>query len=292
MILDANPAKHRRFRQDVLSAMEVKEGDNPLAVLEQTLLEGSRRFAGYAEIASKLALTSQELKEGMAALIEQGKAISLTGDLAVHQGFLEETRQVASRILSLFHEQNPISQGLPKGEFKKKMMDGLHIGETKEADLLIRQLTQERLITDKGNLTALSTFQVTYSDEHQKLQKRLAEQYLAYGFQIPEVEEAIAKEKDKNLARQMIEALAAEGILKRITYQYYMHQEHWKEAIKRFLAHMEEHDRITLAEYRDLLETSRKYAVLILEYLDERKVTALVEDARILLTKEGVEHGF
>ena len=106
------------------------------------------------------------------------------------------------------------------------------------------------------------------------------------------MEEAIAKEKDKNLARQMIEALAAEGILKRITYQYYMHQEHWKEAIKRFLAHMEEHDRITLAEYRDLLETSRKYAVLILEYLDERKVTALVEDARILLTKEGVEHGF
>jgi selenocysteine-specific elongation factor len=46
---------------------------------------------------------------------------------------------------------------------------------------------------------------------------------------------------------------------------------------------MEQHGKITLAEYRDLLNTSRKYAVLILEYLDQQKITKMVDDARILL---------
>ncbi len=39
---------------------------------------------------------------------------------------------------------------------------------------------------------------------------------------------------------------------------------------------------ITVAEVRDLLNTSRKYALALLEHLDERKVTRRVGDARVL----------
>ncbi|MFA5636341.1 MAG: SelB C-terminal domain-containing protein, partial [Anaerovoracaceae bacterium] len=107
--------------------------------------------------------------------------------------------------------------------------------------------------------------------------------YLDAGFEILEMEECIEAEKDKELARQIIESMSDNGKLKRLTYQYYMHSSHWDEAMKRFYDHMNKQGKVTLAEYRDLLKTSRKYAVLILEYLDQQKITAMVDDARILL---------
>ena len=46
--------------------------------------------------------------------------------------------------------------------------------------------------------------------------------------------------------------------------------------------HITESGHITLAEFRDLLGTSRKYAVTILEYFDEKKITRKIDDVRVL----------
>ncbi|MHB8621488.1 MAG: SelB domain-containing protein, partial [Chloroflexota bacterium] len=39
---------------------------------------------------------------------------------------------------------------------------------------------------------------------------------------------------------------------------------------------------ITVAQFRDLFQTSRKYALAFLEHLDERKITRRLGDERIL----------
>jgi selenocysteine-specific elongation factor len=44
-----------------------------------------------------------------------------------------------------------------------------------------------------------------------------------------------------------------------------------------------EHGSITVAQVRDALGTSRKYALAILEHLDERRVTRRVGDTRVLV---------
>ena len=44
---------------------------------------------------------------------------------------------------------------------------------------------------------------------------------------------------------------------------------------------IEKNGQMTLAEFRDALGTSRKYAVALLEYFDNRKLTKKVGDARI-----------
>jgi selenocysteine-specific elongation factor len=42
---------------------------------------------------------------------------------------------------------------------------------------------------------------------------------------------------------------------------------------------------MTVAEFRDILNTSRKYALPLLEYLDSHKITLRVGDIRKLLLK-------
>jgi len=47
--------------------------------------------------------------------------------------------------------------------------------------------------------------------------------------------------------------------------------------------HFATHDTMSLAEFRDILGTSRKYVLLILEYLDEKRIAKLQGDVRVLL---------
>ena len=48
------------------------------------------------------------------------------------------------------------------------------------------------------------------------------------------------------------------------------------------IEHIKAHKQITVAEVRDVLQTSRKYALALMEYLDSQKITRRVGDGRVL----------
>jgi selenocysteine-specific elongation factor len=61
-------------------------------------------------------------------------------------------------------------------------------------------------------------------------------------------------------------------------------RETYDEALAKILAYLREYGRITVAEARDVLGTTRKYVLPLLEHMDERKMTRRVGDERILVT--------
>ena len=54
------------------------------------------------------------------------------------------------------------------------------------------------------------------------------------------------------------------------------------EMVKKVTAYIRAHGKVTLAEVRDLFQTSRKYAQALLEHLDGEKITRRVGDERVL----------
>ena len=61
-------------------------------------------------------------------------------------------------------------------------------------------------------------------------------------------------------------------------------RESYEEAIAKLVAYLQEHQSMTAAEARDVIGTSRKYILPLLEHLDERHITRRVGDERILGT--------
>ena len=53
-------------------------------------------------------------------------------------------------------------------------------------------------------------------------------------------------------------------------------------AMEGLVRHINENGKITLAEFRDMLGTSRKYAMAILDYTDRNKITVKKDDYRVL----------
>ena len=56
----------------------------------------------------------------------------------------------------------------------------------------------------------------------------------------------------------------------------------YDEMVEKVVAHMKAQGKVTVAEVRDLLRTSRKYALGLMEHLDAQKVTRRVGDERVL----------
>ena len=58
---------------------------------------------------------------------------------------------------------------------------------------------------------------------------------------------------------------------------------------ERILAHIDQEGQITVGDLRDLVATSRKYSLAILEYLDRIRVTRRLGDARLRLQVGGTD---
>lgn len=285
-ILDAVPAKQKRFREDALQAMQIKDQGETTQVLLQTLLENGKELLGVKELALKLGIEEADRVSALQDLTAEGKIIQLSEDFYLHKQTLESFTKALEGILSEYHTKYPLSGGMQKGELRKRLTDKLWIRNPKIVDLLLRYFTDHKILREAENKCSLPEFRVVFSEAHQVLRKRLEEKYLACGYEIPELDDVISGEKEKELMQQMAEALASEGVFQRLSSQHFMHRKHWDQAMDLLRQQVAQAGQITLAEFRDLLGTSRKYAVLILEYLDQQKITALVGDARVLTGKE------
>ena len=56
----------------------------------------------------------------------------------------------------------------------------------------------------------------------------------------------------------------------------------YEEMLRRVTEYMSEHGEITVADVRDMFGASRKYALALMDYLDQQRVTRRVGDARVL----------
>ena len=74
----------------------------------------------------------------------------------------------------------------------------------------------------------------------------------------------------------------APGTLARLSEDVLLLGETYDEMVGRIVAHIQGNGSMTVAQVRDAFNTSRKYALAIMEHLDEKKITRRVGDERVL----------
>lgn len=282
VVLDPVAPKRKRFQETALDALKRKDEGSGKEVLEQILLEESQKFPQERLLARKWGGLRTEAAELLREMEELGTAYRIDKDVYLHRDFLRTVQTTAEQILEDYHEKNPVSGGMVREELRVRLKNGLHASDMKPMDALIAGMIDRGILKEAGNTVALSGFSIQYTEEQRQIRDAIEEIYQKAGVEIPESEEVIDGFKDKALARQMIERLCGEGVLVKLEYPNYMHSETigWaRQILKETIA---EKGQITLAEYRDKIETSRKYAMMILEYFDREHITKKNGDARVL----------
>ena len=252
-------------------------------MLDLVLKEESIRFPSVHRLAAKLNWTDKETEERLEKLKKQKKALSLNDGNFFHKEFWERVTGKTTEMLTAFHQANPIAAGMEKEEFKSRILESFYLKEAKKGDVLLNELLKRGIISASGSTVAAAGFSAQYSDEHSDMRQTMIKTYAAAGFEAPSTDEVMAQFKDKKQAKQVLSDLFKDGTLVKLNPGAYLYKDHYEKAMELLRGHFASHDTMSLAEFRDMLGTSRKYVLLILDHLDQQKITKLQGDVRVLL---------
>ncbi len=282
-VLEVSPSKHKRFDENVIKAMELKDKGDIKDIAELVIKEKSKYLFTKSYFAAKLRLGIGELDKILEILKEEDRISIIRRDYVVHSDYIKEICEFSCNVLKDYHDKNSLSEGINKEEFKSKISQKFRIFDSKMADEIISLAERQGSIKINAKSVSLAGFSVSYSPAMEAMKERIIKIYKDSRYEMPTVDEVLQTEKDQINARHIIDALINCGELVRLNYQYCIDKEAFDNALDKLKDKVRQNGRITLAEFRDIIGTSRKYAMEILDYLDNQKITQKVDDARILI---------
>jgi selenocysteine-specific elongation factor len=119
--------------------------------------------------------------------------------------------------------------------------------------------------------------EISYTQEQKKNIKALLDQFDDQPFTPPSVKQSL-----EAVGEEVLNALIETGELVQLNEDVLLQPERFEEMRDAVIEHIKSYESITLAELRDKFDTSRKYAVAVLEYMDQLELTVRKGDKRIL----------
>jgi len=276
--------QHKRNEPDLQVRLEsLHAGD--LARLTQAFLEESPEFAVPTDfIYQFLNLLEDETRKQ----IDQMKglrAISAEGEKAyTTEAKWQRLKEQILKTLKDFHGSHPLVPGMDMEELRGKLIFEL---SPKVFRATVETLVAEKTIAKEENLLRLTEHRVQLGSQEKTLMERikkiLGEQPLTPP-DLKDVEKQLGVSRGK--LTEVIRLLERDrSVIRVATDLYYLSSsiDQVRALLKKFLAEKSE---ITAASFRDLIGSSRKYTIPLLEYFDREGMTIRIGDIRRL--KAGV----
>lgn len=283
-ILDPNPKRHKAHDKNVIEELILKEKGDPLEVVEQTIYKNSKIYPKKEDIIKLSGRGISDIDNILKTLIDNGKIIGISlseGNSYIHKGFLDELKIKAGSILDDFHKGYPLKAGMSREEFKNRVL-GQNVKQ-KVYDEIIDILKKD-IIKTSGAFVWKEDFKIKFDKRQEEIKNTIYKAFYDAKYQPPSANEVLKSfGREEKAARMVFEALVDMGMLIKLNEDVYMEKSHVSNGKALLIDFINKNGEITAAQYRDLIGASRKYAVSLLEYFDNNKLTKRVEDKRILL---------
>jgi selenocysteine-specific elongation factor len=280
-ILDSHPVKYRASHKNFTRRCQILlEGETDKIV--HLYLSEAKGFLTTDALAARCELQAGEVVKSLAGMKRSGVLVELIIDkqesYMVKSKFDSNVSQLETFLNQNF-KKNPLNPWVGKQVIKSQLFDWM---SDKEFDAFLSVLQKGgKLIIEKSQVAHASA-KVSVGVEEEKTIKELFDK-IAGGRYAPPETKVIAKEMgiDVKKVNSMAELLVRENKLVRVATNMYVETgliEQAKAEIKSRFAGKQ----ITPAEVRDILDTSRKYIIPILNYLDTIGVTRRRGETRIV----------
>ena len=274
-IIDALPVKHKRNKPEILAGMDVLSHGSLSEIIYAKA--GERRFVRQKELASELGLLDHEMAAAAERGISAGALVVLPDDTIVSDSRYDRLRDDTESIINEYHAANPLADGIPRQELLSRFKERWFTDDDRLVQAVLKQLLSQGIIEDRGKSIAISGFSIEYTDEQKALKARIEAMYTGAGIEMIKNDEVFALYKDGRIVRAILEDLEAEGVIYKVNPSYYIEKSAWEQAV--FAAKSFDGE-FTLAEYRDRLGTSRKYAAEFLPAMDKAGITVFNGETR------------
>jgi len=285
-IIIVDPPPRKRNEQQITEVLkEIEAGDWKKRI---EIFINSKKFesASIEYLLKKSSLRETELNNILKRLEEDGKIICLKegeNSLWIHGDKLREVEEQILEFITSYHQNNHLELGISKEELRSKIKFNF---DNQEFNQIIKILVSKKLIKEKENALALFDFEISFTEAEEELKNKIIAEFENNLFSPP----GLAEIKD-NLGidaggeekfNSIINYLILKKIIIRLNHEILIHSQAVKEAEKLLKEYLEENSAIELADFRDLIESSRKYALALLKKFEKDRLLKKNGDKRVL----------
>ncbi len=276
--------RFRRYRTADLQALVLAEKGDPRELLLAAFSGSTPR--SLANAAQRAGLPVAEAQPRAQALVDGTELIALggAGEAAIYiaaHGW-NDLRASVAQALADYHARHPLRPGMPREELRRAALAGI---DARGAAAIVARLAEEGRVRSEGERVALPEHTPALPTDLAAVADRLVTALEAAGLQPPPVVEALAASGfsgDDAERGELLAHLVETGRLARVDAGLCFGARSLAAAVAQVRTYLREHGTLTVAELRDLLGVTRKFAVPLAEYLDGIHVTRREGDVRRL----------
>lgn len=279
VVIDPRAPKQKRFREDVLEELSKKEEGT---LYERILLELENKPEEILTLPDLVKLTgsdasavSAELKQ----LQDDGKVEDLKNGDYISQKGLNLIREQIRAWLAKYHQDYPLRAGYSREDLRSRFFPKIN---ARRFNVIVKYLEGQGVLVSVQNNLALPQHQPRPGADEQKMIEQIMMAVEKDRFSPPSLKEIkSALQVEDSIFNELAAYLLESGQLIKISQDMVFSAqaiEAGKQILQEYFNH---HKELTLAAARDLFNTSRKYALPLVEYYDRIRFTKRMGDIRV-----------
>jgi len=268
-VLDPHPGRrHRRFREDVTSRFQALSQGTPDDLILNTLSRLGP--TPTRNLIDRAGLPKEEAEAAIRMLITDGRIIDL-GKVLLTPPTWNVLRNQLLGMLENHHRNAPLRAGMEREAVRSKLQTIPTV-----FNMMVDELKVANLLVENGTLLKLPGHEIMFSAEEEAAIAQLMDQFKRQGILSPGVKECKAVVGDG-----VYYALIDLGRLKSVSEDVVYTAKLYDQLLNQLTSHLHQTGSISAPEARDLLGASRKYAIALLEHMDELRITRRSGDIRL-----------
>jgi selenocysteine-specific elongation factor len=293
VIVDVNPPRHKRHAPGVLLHLERLLAGSPEEQVTNALDQGPLTIG---ELVTRIGMPLQEVELAVMNLARKGAVQALGGngkrearagshidgaevESPLQRGlsgfwttpaWLNQMRHAGLSVLSEFHHHHPMRRGMP-GE---ALREAVRLDRRRWNELL-QSWRVYGCVVVTGDLVRLPEHEVGLTADQQRHAQEWLKQLTEKAFAPPTGTEL------SPLDGELLQALLDQGDPVRLADGVYLRRAAFEEMRDATLATIATDGQVTVATIRDRFQTSRKFALALLEHLDDLHLTRRLGDVRV-----------
>ncbi len=279
MIVDQQPkGRHKRFDEHVLYSLQSLAQGTPAEVLFEAAL--ALNASPIRDVITQSRLESSSAETAVIELMNSGKLIVLeegidpinSDQLVIAAPHLNNLVDKVLQIVESYHKTYPLRRGIPREELKSRLKLSARV-----FNAVVKKLITDHLLTDYSAFLAKPGYKITFDLSQQNRIQALIRRFEKSPFSPPSVKECQAE-----IDEETLNALVELDELILVSPDVIFRRQDYDRMVVKVKDVLIRNGKITLAEVRDLFNTSRKYAQALLEHLDVIGMTTRDGDFRRL----------
>lgn len=206
--------------------------------------------------------------------------VSLTRRVIIHRDRFNHLADRLMKTLERLHQAQPLRFTHPRSVVNVEFS---YLAQPELLNLVIEELKKQSKVNANVNSIGIVGYGPKLSKGQKVLLADLVGSVKAAGIQAPTVKDLEkSTKKNKESVAELMEMAMENGDLVRISDELYLHHETVESTKQRLTQEIEQANGLTMSEIRQILETSRKYAIPLCEYFDQTGFTIRDGDKRML----------